>query len=328
MADAAGLDFVSIVWEPFDLVMRQRDYFHPPLQALVTFLRSGDFAARAQELGGYDLAGSGSVRFRELSKRELMSVMSEQAAWPTELRLAKDRKTLSVSFDSGERVELAAEYLRVKSPSAEVQGHSPDERKTVPGKRNVEIIDVLPIGNYAVRLVFDDMHDTGIYGWDYLRDLGRNHARYWQEYLDELAAKNMTRDPPRAALSLSRRRAIIGGPATLPCPRPGGIAVTVPELEVCNQKCRGNSCGTIGKFSVHSLLTGFARWRRRLAPMPHARRRLRAPGISSICRAQSPNIQTKFTSVVVGPQLSNKATDRVVQLHQEQTRATTTVRRA
>ncbi|HVZ52887.1 MAG TPA: DUF971 domain-containing protein [Pseudolabrys sp.] len=122
--------------------------------------------------------------------------MTEQAAWPTELRLAKDRKTLHVSFDNGERFELAAEYLRVKSPSAEVQGHSPEERKTVPGKRNVEIIDVLAIGNYAVRLVFDDMHDTGIYGWDYLRELGRNHARYWQEYLDELAAKNLTRDPP------------------------------------------------------------------------------------------------------------------------------------
>jgi DUF971 family protein len=125
-----------------------------------------------------------------------MSVMTEQAAWPTELRLAKDRKTLIVSFDNGERFELAAEYLRVKSPSAEVQGHSPDERKTVPGKRSVEIIDVLAIGNYAVRLVFDDMHDTGIYGWEYLRELGRNHARYWQEYLDELAAKAMTREPP------------------------------------------------------------------------------------------------------------------------------------
>ncbi len=122
--------------------------------------------------------------------------MTENETWPTELRLAKDRKTLNVSFESGERFDLAAEYLRVKSPSAEVQGHSPEERKTVPGKRNVEIIDVLPTGNYAVRLVFDDMHDTGIYGWDYLRDLGRNYARYWQDYLDELAAKNMTRDPP------------------------------------------------------------------------------------------------------------------------------------
>jgi DUF971 family protein len=116
--------------------------------------------------------------------------------WPTELKLHKSRKALSLAFDNGERYELAAEYLRVKSPSAEVQGHAPEERKTVPGKREVMILEVLPVGNYAVRLVFDDMHSTGIYGWDYLRDLGRNHARYWQDYLDELAAKNLTRDPP------------------------------------------------------------------------------------------------------------------------------------
>ena len=122
--------------------------------------------------------------------------MTEKEAWPTELHLAKDRRTLTVTFDNGESFVLSAEYLRVKSPSAEVQGHSPEERKTVPGKRNVEIVEVLPTGNYAVRLAFDDLHDTGIYGWDYLRDLGRNHARYWQDYLDELAAKNMTRDPP------------------------------------------------------------------------------------------------------------------------------------
>jgi len=117
-------------------------------------------------------------------------------AWPTELRLSKDKKTLGVAFDGGERYELAAEYLRVKSPSAEVQGHAPEERKTVPGKRDVMILEVLPVGNYAVRLVFDDMHSTGIFGWDYLRDLGQNHAAYWQDYLDELAAKNLTRDPP------------------------------------------------------------------------------------------------------------------------------------
>ena len=116
--------------------------------------------------------------------------------WPTELRLSKDRKTLTVAFDSGERYELSAEYLRVKSPSAEVQGHAPEERKTVPGKRDVMILEVLPVGNYAVRLVFDDMHSTGIYGWDYFRELGDNHAPYWQDYLDELAAKNLTRDPP------------------------------------------------------------------------------------------------------------------------------------
>ena len=121
--------------------------------------------------------------------------MSDEA-WPTELRLHKDRKTLTVSYDSGESFDLAAEYLRVKSPSAEVQGHSPDERKTVPGKRDVGIIEVLPVGNYAVRLVFDDLHSTGIFDWQYLRDLGRNHGRYWQDYLDELAAKNLSRDPP------------------------------------------------------------------------------------------------------------------------------------
>src|SRR5437588_11518483 len=115
-------------------------------------------------------------------------------AWPTELRLSKDKKTLAIAFDSGERYELAAEYLRVKSPSAEVQGHAPEERKTVPGKRDVMILEVLPVGNYAVRLVFDDMHSTGIYSWDYLLELGRNQPKYWQDYLDELAAKGMTRD--------------------------------------------------------------------------------------------------------------------------------------
>jgi len=113
--------------------------------------------------------------------------------WPTELRLRKDRKALTVVFDSGERFDLDAEYLRVRSPSAEVQGHSPDERKTVGGKKNVAILEVHPIGNYAVRLVFDDMHSTGIYSWDYLHDLGRNRDANWQEYLDELAGKGLSR---------------------------------------------------------------------------------------------------------------------------------------
>jgi len=123
--------------------------------------------------------------------------MTDRQAWPTELRLHKDRKTLTVTFDGGERFDLPAEYLRVRSPSAEVQGHSPAERQTVPGKRDVMILEVLPVGNYAVRLVFDDMHSTGIYGWDYLAELGRKRPKYWQEYLDELAAKNLSRDPAR-----------------------------------------------------------------------------------------------------------------------------------
>jgi DUF971 family protein len=118
----------------------------------------------------------------------------QQSAWPTDLRLRKDRKTLSVTFEAGESFDLPAEYLRVKSPSAEVQGHSPDQRQTVPGKINVAIMEVQPIGNYAVRLVFDDTHSTGIYSWDYLRELGRNYDAYWQDYLDELAAKKMTRE--------------------------------------------------------------------------------------------------------------------------------------
>lgn len=118
-------------------------------------------------------------------------------AWPTEIRLAKGGRTLTVAFDSGETHALAAEYLRVKSPSAEVQGHGPDERKTVPGKREVAIIEVQPIGNYAVRLTFDDTHSTGIYSWDYLLELGRRHERYWGDYVAELAVKGLSRDPPR-----------------------------------------------------------------------------------------------------------------------------------
>ena len=116
-----------------------------------------------------------------------------QEPWPTELRLHKDRRTLTIAFDDGGRFDLAAEYLRVRSPSAEVQGHSPDERKTVAGKRNVAILELNPVGNYAVRIVFDDLHSTGIFSWDYLRELGRNHAANWQDYLDELAGKGLAR---------------------------------------------------------------------------------------------------------------------------------------
>ena len=121
--------------------------------------------------------------------------MSDAASkpWPTELRLHKDGKTLTIMFDDGQRFDLSAEYLRVKSPSAEVQGHSPDERKTVAGKQDVAILEVVPIGNYAARLVFDDMHSTGIYSWDYFLALGRNRDANWQDYLDELAGKGLAR---------------------------------------------------------------------------------------------------------------------------------------
>ncbi len=113
--------------------------------------------------------------------------------WPLELRLRKDRRHLIISFDNGESFELSAEYLRVRSPSAEVQGHSPDERKTVAGKKAVAILEIQPVGNYAVRLVFDDLHSTGIYSWGYLRELGLGHEASWRDYLDELAAKGLSR---------------------------------------------------------------------------------------------------------------------------------------
>jgi DUF971 family protein len=117
--------------------------------------------------------------------------------WPTELRLHKDRKVLTVAFDSGETFDLAAEYLRVRSPSAEVQGHSPAERKIVAGKRDVGIIEVHPVGNYAVRLVFDDLHSTGIFSWSYLFELGAHRDNYWRDYLDELKVNNLSREPLR-----------------------------------------------------------------------------------------------------------------------------------
>jgi DUF971 family protein len=113
--------------------------------------------------------------------------------WPQEIRLAKDRRTLTVCFDNGETHALSAEYLRTHSPSAEVQGHSPEQRKTVAGKQEVRILKVEPVGNYAVRLVFDDTHDTGIFSWGYLRTLGQEFETRWPAYLQELAEGGMTR---------------------------------------------------------------------------------------------------------------------------------------
>jgi DUF971 family protein len=116
---------------------------------------------------------------------------------PVEIRLKRAEKLLHLRFDTGEVFDLPAEYLRVESPSAEVQGHGPDQRVIVPGRRHVGIIGIEPVGNYAVRLSFDDLHDTGIYSWDFLYQLGREHAERWQAYLDALQAKGLSRDPPR-----------------------------------------------------------------------------------------------------------------------------------
>ena len=103
-------------------------------------------------------------------------------------------RVLRVGFDDGSSFTLPAEYLRVQSPSAEVQGHGPADRKIVGGKRNVGIERVEPVGNYAVRLVFDDGHATGIYSWAYLHELGREREIRWKTYLDELHAKGLDRD--------------------------------------------------------------------------------------------------------------------------------------
>ncbi len=116
-----------------------------------------------------------------------------QTETPTELRVSKDRKMLTVAFGEAESYELPAEMLRVLSPSAEVQGHSPEQRVTVPGKSRVEIMTMVPVGNYAVRITFDDMHDTGIFSWSYFRELGRDKQLRWQTYLDELAEKGLSR---------------------------------------------------------------------------------------------------------------------------------------
>jgi DUF971 family protein len=111
-----------------------------------------------------------------------------------EIRLHRAERILEIAFDDGSRFRLPAEYLRVESPSAEVQGHAPAERQWLGGKRDVAIVGLEPVGNYAVRIFFDDGHDTGIYSFDYLHRLGREQKERWQAYLDALAARGLTRE--------------------------------------------------------------------------------------------------------------------------------------
>ena len=112
---------------------------------------------------------------------------------PKELRVSKDRRTLTVTYHDHPPFALPAELLRVTSPSAEVQGHSPEQRVTVPGKRNVAITKIEPVGNYAVRIVFDDLHDTGIFTWNYLHQLGHDKDEVWNAYLASLQEKGLSR---------------------------------------------------------------------------------------------------------------------------------------
>ena len=116
---------------------------------------------------------------------------------PTEIRLKRAERVLEVAFDDGSRFALPAEYLRVESPSAEVQGHGPGQKVLVAGRREVGILRVEPVGHYAIRIAFDDLHDSGIYSWAYLHQLGREYAERWAEYERALAAKGLSRDPPK-----------------------------------------------------------------------------------------------------------------------------------
>lgn len=125
-----------------------------------------------------------------------MSSVQGNRHHPSEIRLKRDERVLEIDFEDGRGFRLPAELLRVESPSADVQGHGPDDKTIVAGKRNVAIVGVEPVGSYAVRLIFNDGHDTGLYTWDYLYQLGDQHDRIWQAYLDALAARGLDRDKP------------------------------------------------------------------------------------------------------------------------------------
>ena len=115
--------------------------------------------------------------------------------WPVEIRLKREDKTLDVTFDDGTTFSYSAEFLRVESPSAEVQGHGPSQKKIIAGRRHVGIMDVTAVGNYAVKITFDDLHDTGIYSWQYLYEIGADYETIWQTYLDALDGRGLSPDP-------------------------------------------------------------------------------------------------------------------------------------
>ncbi len=121
-------------------------------------------------------------------------MIDKQTPSPTEIRLTPEKSELHVTFSDGSAVVFTAEYLRVQSPSAEVKGHSPDERKIIGGKRNVKISQIEPIGHYAIRITFNDGHSTGLYSWIYLHELARDHDQLWQDYLQDLDERGLSRD--------------------------------------------------------------------------------------------------------------------------------------
>ncbi len=125
---------------------------------------------------------------RPVERRPPAADPTQPQPWPTELRVDRAEKRLTVTFDDGAGFVLPAELLRVESPSAEVQGHGPSQKTILAGRRHVGILELEPVGNYAVRILFDDLHSTGIYSWRYLYHLGKNREKLWAEYLKALAA--------------------------------------------------------------------------------------------------------------------------------------------
>jgi DUF971 family protein len=123
-----------------------------------------------------------------------MTMASGTGAWPLEIRVRRAERRLEIDFDDGASFGYPAELLRVESPSAEVQGHSPSQKVTLAGKRGVGIVELEPVGNYAVRIVFDDGHATGIYSWSYLHRLGRDQEEIWRAYLAALEARGLSRE--------------------------------------------------------------------------------------------------------------------------------------
>lgn len=120
---------------------------------------------------------------------------AHNSARPTEIRFRKAEKTLDITFDNGLSYAYPAELLRVESPSAEVQGHGPGQKQIVAGRRHVSILEIVPVGHYAIQLIFDDLHDTGIFSWSYLLELGAQMDARWSAYLDALEDNGLSRDP-------------------------------------------------------------------------------------------------------------------------------------
>lgn len=127
-----------------------------------------------------------------------MAGLNSSTALPTEIKLHQKSRLLEIAFSDGKRFELPCEFLRVYSPSAEVRGHGPGQEVLQVGKMNVEITDIQPVGSYAVQLVFSDGHDSGLYSWDYLYDLGVNQEAFWQQYLARMKEAGAKREPAGA----------------------------------------------------------------------------------------------------------------------------------